>query len=98
MISLRLVYVLRIQDATKFVLRVPCLERILGMRFVDYNFETHESKMLKEVYRLFFKLKEKLVRSAEVNLVDPQRRLEDMIENLTVQTEREYLSLREALT
>ncbi len=96
-ISLRIVYVLRIQDATKFMLRVPGLSWFFNMRFVEYNFEEHEMRIVKWAFKMFGKVRDKLVRKNEVNLVDPQRRLEELIVNLCIQTEHDYLALKEAM-
>lgn len=96
-ISLRIVYVLRIQDATMFLQRVPFLRNLFNMRFIEYSFETHETRFVKYVYKTARNFLEKLLKSSEISLVDPQRRLEELITDLALHTERDYLSLKEAM-
>jgi len=97
-ISLRIVYVLRFQSATNFLIRIPFLAKFFNMRFEEYNFEKNETKIVKFAFKYYGKVKERVLKGKnEVALVDPQKRLEELILNLVIQTENDYLALKEAL-
>jgi len=96
-ISMRIVYVLKIQDAMKFSLRLPCLKPYLNMRFGKYSYEENESILLKNIFTTINLIKSKVASSSpEIILVDPQTRLEESIADLAMNTEREFKVIREA--
>ncbi len=97
-ISMRIVYVLKVQDALKFTLRFNCLNSALSMRFGKYSYEQNETKFIKSLNSTIELVKAKFTGSSpEIILVDPQTRLEESIAELAANTEREFKIIRESL-
>lgn len=97
-ISMRIVFTLKVQEALAFTEKIHCLNKFLNMRFGDYSFENNETKFVKSIYKFIEVVTNKLTGSSpEINLVDPQTRLEESITDLAMSTEREFKSIKETL-
>lgn len=93
-ISIRIAYVLEIQDALKFTRHSKFLNKIFNMRFAEYNYDTYETKCTKSLCSALVIAKEKLSNQSDIDLVDPQRRLEELITDLSVHNERDNMELK----
>ena len=93
-ISIRIAYVLEIQAALKFTRHSKFLDKIFNMRFTEYNYDTYETTCAKSLWSAFYIVKEKLSNSSDIDLVDPQRRLEELITDLSIHSERENLEIK----
>ena len=96
-ISLRIVYVLKVQDAVQLIRKVPCFKNSFNMRYDAYCYATFESQLVKSFYKVFNFVKLKLIRSPEINLVDPQRRLEDLINDLSEHSSNNHKAIKDSL-
>ena len=66
------------------------------MRFEEYNYEHNESSLVKSIYRLKELIQKKLSSSTvEINLVDPQTRLEESITELSAKNDKEFKLIKE---
>lgn len=98
-ISMRIVYVLKLQNALLFTQRCGSCRSFFSMRYGKYSYEMNESKFLKFVFKTINFLKKKLMGSSpEINLVDPQTRLEESIESLALNAENEFKVIKEVFT
>ena len=66
------------------------------MRFEEYNYEHNESRFVKSIYKLKELIQKKLNSSTvEINLVDPQTRLEESITELSAKNDKEFKLIKE---
>ena len=97
-ISMRIVFTLKVQEALAFTEKCHCLNKLLNMRFGEYSFEKNESKFSKSVYKFIEVVTNKLKGSSpEINLVDPQTRLEESIAELSENTDRDFKAIKDTL-
>ena len=66
------------------------------MRFEEYNYELNESRLVKSIFKLNEYIQKKLNSSlVEINLVDPQTRLEESITDLSAKNDKEFKLIKE---
>lgn len=98
-ISMRIQFVLKIQDALRFAKNVRFLDSLLDMRHISYCYEENEPKFLKSMVKTFDIVTAKFSNgSTAIDLVDPQTRLEEAIAELAKNTENEFKVVKETLS
>ncbi len=97
-ISMRIVYLLKVQDALKFFERSPILKRIFNMHFTVYCYERNENKVSKLFHRYLALMGGKLQSNhPEINLVDPQTRLEESLLEMSLNNKENFKAIKAAL-
>lgn len=97
-ISIRIIFVLKLQFALKFTQRIRFFDRLLGMTYSTYDYNLDESKLTKSMDKLMKKIKTKLLnKDAGINLIDPNTRLEEKITNLYVKTDLDCKQIKDVL-
>lgn len=98
-ISMRIQFVLKIQDALRFTKKIRFLDSLLDMRHISYCYEENEPKVLKSMVKTFDIITAKFSNgSTAIDLVDPQTRLEEAIAELAKNTENEFKVVKETLS
>jgi hypothetical protein len=60
-----------------FTKKYKCLDKVFNMSYGEYNYDKNETKFVKSLYKTLDFVQTKLkAGSVEINLVDPQTRLE----------------------
>lgn len=96
-ISLRIVYVMKVQDALKYFKKVPILNRIFNMQYTVFCYEKDETRVIKLAYSFVRFLRVRLIKTPEINLVNPQKRLEELVGTLSNSTANNYKAIKEAM-
>lgn len=97
-ISMRIVYLLKVQDALKFTEKFSILKRIFNMRFTVYSYEKNENKIAKLFHKYMALIGTKLKSNTpEINLVDPQTRLEESILELSTNNTENFKAIKLSL-
>jgi len=96
-ISLRIVYVMKVQDALKYFKSVPVLNRLFDMHHETFSYSESEYKIVKFAYSFLDFLRIKLIKTPEINLVNPQKRLEEMLNDAVALTANNYKAIKEAM-
>lgn len=96
-ISLRIVYVMKVQDALKYFKRVPVFNKLFNMQHTVFSYETDETKVIKFAYSFLRFLRTRLIKTPSINLVNPQKRLEEMVSHLSSHTANNYKAIKEAM-
>lgn len=95
---MRIIFVLKVQETLKNFIRGPITKRMLSLQFDHYS-PDEDYKFIKAYNKAMDFLKGKF-KSVEptINLVDPQKRLEDNMIELSRSTNSDLKSIRENLT
>lgn len=96
-ISLRIVYVMKVQDALKYFKRVPVLNKLFNMQHTVFCYETDETKVIKFAYSFLRFLRTRLIKTPSINLVNQQKRLEELVGTLSSHTANNYKAIKEAM-
>ena len=97
-ISMRIIFVLKVQESLKPFIKGPLTKKYLNLQFDSYTYDNE--------YK-FIKLQDKIVRCLKnkfssvepsVELIDPQQRLEESMIELTRSTNSDLRSIRENLS
>ena len=98
-ISMRIQFVLQIQDALRFTKQIKYLDAFFDMRYESYSYEENEPKIMKSFDRTYEFITTKFSNgSTAIDLVDPQTRLEEAISELANSTENEFKVVKETLS
>lgn len=98
-ISMRIQFVLKIQDALRFTKKIKYLDTLLDMNHTSYCYEENEPKLVKSMSNTFNIVVAKFSSgSTAIDLVDPQTRLEEAIAELAKSTENEFKVVKDTLS
>jgi hypothetical protein len=93
--SLRIVFVLKVQQALKVLNRIICKPNFLNMKFTEYNYEKEykivklKDSIVNFIERIF------ATQKVQIQLIDPQKRLEENINDLGKATVNEFSSFKD---
>ncbi len=97
-ISMRIVYLLKVQDALRFFQRNALLARLFNMRYTRYNYDKNENRLSKAMHAYSRFISSKLHSSSpDINLVDPQTRLEESLAQLAADSHKSFKLIKDAL-
>jgi hypothetical protein len=93
--SLRIVFVLKVQQALKVFNRIICKPNFFNMKFTEYNYEKEykivklKDSIVNFIERIF------ATQKVQIQLIDPQKRLEENINDLGKATVNEFSSFKD---
>ena len=98
-ISMRIIFVLKVQETLNPFLKNRCMKKYFDLRFVEYN-HANEYKLIRSMNKVFRYLEVKFTAkdNSSIKLDDPQKRLEDSITRLAFSTSQDLNVIKENLT
>jgi len=97
-ISMRIVYILKVQDALRIFQRNSFLARLMNMRYAHYNYKMNENSFSKALHAYSFLISSRLQSSSpDINLVNPQMRLEESLAQLATDSHKNFKIIKDAL-
>ena len=97
-ISMRIIFVLKVQESLKPFIRGEFSKKYLNIQFEDYSYD-NEYKFIKTQNKIIEYLKNKFSSvEPSVELIDPQQRLEESLIELTRSTNTDIKTIRENLS
>jgi ankyrin repeat protein len=95
-ISMRIIFVLKVQQALRYFTKHPFLKKYIDLRFRKYNLE-NESKLFKTLIKTITFLRTKFSSiEPSIKLVDPTKRLEDSIMEVSKSTNDDLKMMKES--
>ena len=98
-ISMRIIFVLKVQETLNPFLRSKCMKKYFDLRFVEYD-QAKEYKFISTMNRMVKFLKKKFTAAdnSSIKLDDPQKRLEHSINQLAFNTNQDLKLIKENLS
>jgi hypothetical protein len=98
-ISMRIIYVLQVQNALRFTSRFSFLKKVFNMCYSFYDYDLDESKLAKFLDRVRNLVVKKLEKSSpHIELVDPNLRLEQKIDQLYEHFSNECIKIKNSIS
>ena len=97
-LSIRIIFVLKIQNSLKLIQKIKCFGRLFNMDYDHYDKKKRAKSYSQNIKNAYKYIKVKLLYNGpEINLVNPQERLEESLKNLSEITNKNLNTIKDTM-